>query len=45
MSTLGFLLAISVPLAVFVWAVCWPAPTPPREPSDPAGRRTEDDAD
>lgn len=31
-STVGLVLAAGVPLAVFVWAVCWPVRVSPRKP-------------
>jgi hypothetical protein len=39
-NTAGWLLAIGLPLAVFVWAVWWPPRGPRRKPRD-KGERDE----
>jgi hypothetical protein len=40
-DTVGLLLAIGLPLGVFVWAVCWPPHRPPRKPRDKKVNRDE----
>ena len=30
-TAFGLVLAVGVPLLVFLWAVCWPAPEPRRK--------------
>ena len=45
MIVLGWVLAVGLPLAVWLWAMCWPERIPPERTVDAIRRRVENEDD